>query len=208
MPSLENSAGSVGKIEPAGEFAVESQVLFSGKNLTFSREMKKITIFLLLVAFLVWTPGQESAAVGSTLTGVVTKVIDGDSLLIRQGRNSYEVRLWGIDCPEYDQPYGGAARKMGTTLLRGKAVTVEAKSRDSYDRLVGVVYLGKINVNEELVRQGAAWVYGRYCREAVCDEWRNLEERAKSARLGLWGGKQPVPPWKWRRERVRGAGLK
>lgn len=41
----------------------------------------------------------------------VIRVIDGDSFKVRRVDTGEEVhiRLFGIDCPEYDQPFGNAA---------------------------------------------------------------------------------------------------
>lgn len=133
-----------------------------------------------------------------TLSGKVKKVIDGDSLILQQGKRNYEIRLWGIDCPEYGQPYGASARKMSRALLLSKNALVRVKNRDSYGRYVGVVYLGNFNVNEELVRQGVAWVYNHYCREPICNDWNSLQEQARLEKRGLWNEKKQVAPWKWR----------
>lgn len=159
--------------------------------------MKKLVVYFLLIICPIWLAAAASAA-AFILTGKVTKIIDGDSVLVRQDGRSHEIRLWGIDCPEYDQPYASAAKKLSKKLLRDKVVTVEVKNRDSYGRLVAVVFVGNLNANEELVRQGAAWVYSRYCRESICSEWKKLETRAKADRVGLWGEKSTIPPWKWR----------
>lgn len=162
--------------------------------------MKKSTVSLLIVAILLCTTAGTIHA-GFTLTGKVTKIIDGDSVRVLQGGRYHEVRLWGVDCPEYDQPYAAAARKLSKRLLSGKIVTVEVKNHDMYGREVGVVHRGTLNVNEELIRQGAAWVYSRYCRESICREWKKLEARAKSDHQGLWSGKNVIAPWQWRRSK-------
>jgi len=135
-----------------------------------------------------------------TLSGKVEKVIDGDSLILREGKRNYEIRLWGIDCPEYGQSYGANARRLSRTLLLSKKVHVKVKNRDNYGRYVGVVYLGNFNVNEELVRQGAAWVYSHYCHESICNDWKLLQEQARLDKRGLWKVKKQVAPWKWRRD--------
>jgi len=130
---------------------------------------------------------------------MVEKVLDGDSLRIRNGRKIHEIRLWGIDCPEYGQPYGAAARKLTRKIVAGRQVQVIVKDRDSYGRLVGIVAVNDLVVNEELVRQGAAWVYDYYCREAVCNDWQQLEKRARIEGLGLWRERKRIAPWQWRR---------
>ncbi|EHL97191.1 nuclease-like protein [Acetobacteraceae bacterium AT-5844] len=69
---------------------------------------------------------------------------------------------------------------------------------DRYDRTVGRIYTGPVDVNAEMVRQGMAWVYTRYNRDP---ELPRLQAEAKAARRGLWREANPVPPWDWRRQR-------
>jgi endonuclease YncB( thermonuclease family) len=86
-------------------------------------------------------------------------------------------------------------------MLKGKTVNVEIKGHDSYGRDVALVYSGALNVNEELVRKGAAWVYDRYCRDSICRKWEKFERISRAERAGLWAGEKAVPPWKWRRSK-------
>jgi len=53
-----------------------------------------------------------------------------------------------------------------------------------YGRTVGRVYVGSEDVNAEMVKQGAAWVYRKYAKDPSL---YRLEEQAKAARRGLWG---------------------
>lgn len=48
-------------------------------------------------------------------TGQVTEVTDGDTFDVMRHGEEVTVRLYGIDCLEYDQPNGGEAEK----FLRG-----------------------------------------------------------------------------------------
>jgi len=50
---------------------------------------------------------------------------------------------------------------------------------DRYGRIVGMVYVGNLCVNEQLVKNGLAWVYRRYCKIPMCSEWLELEMLAK-----------------------------
>jgi endonuclease YncB( thermonuclease family) len=54
-------------------------------------------------------------------------------------------------------------------------------------------------VNEEMIRQGLAWVFTRYCDRPICQEWKALEAEARKARRGLWSMPNAVPPWEFRR---------
>jgi endonuclease YncB( thermonuclease family) len=70
---------------------------------------------------------------------------------------------------------------------------------DRYGRTVAFVRVGDALVNEELIRQGLAWVFTRYCDRPICQEWKALEEEARKARRGLWSMAKPIPPWEFRR---------
>jgi len=131
------------------------------------------------------------------LSGRVVKVTDGDTItLLDANQTQHKVRLYGIDTPEYKQPYSRAATKALAGLVEGEGVRVDVKDTDRYGRTVGVVYMGSVNVNLEMVKSGYAWWYKKYA--PLDDDLRVAEERARTDRLGLWADPNPVPPWEWR----------
>ena len=134
------------------------------------------------------------------LTGRVVRIADGDTISILDHNNSqFKVRLYGIDSPERDQPYGKAARKALAQLIDEEPVGVVIITTDSYDRLVGTVYHNGININVSMVANGYAWWYQYYApHEHALQE---AESRARSQGLGLWAESRPVAPWDWRRNR-------
>jgi endonuclease YncB( thermonuclease family) len=71
---------------------------------------------------------------------------------------------------------------------------------DRYGWTVGRIYAGRVDVNAEMIRRGAAWVYRRYSRDPSL---LVLEDEAQQARRGIWAlaESQRTPPWEWRRER-------
>lgn len=132
--------------------------------------------------------------------GYVTKVIDGDSLKVKRGTRFYEIRLYGIDAPEYFQPFGDAAKKFTRQRTLKKTVTVEPMDVDRYGRTVALVRVRGQLVNRALIRDGLAWVYPGYCREQpLCSDMKVDEERAKKQARGLWKEKNPLSPWEWKR---------
>src|SRR5262249_46081468 len=75
---------------------------------------------------------------------------------------------------------------------------VEWSKRDRYKRIIGRVYFGDRDISLEMVKDGFAWHYKRYSKEAALAD---AEKDARKAGKGLWADKDPVAPWDWRRGR-------
>jgi endonuclease YncB( thermonuclease family) len=87
-----------------------------------------------------------------------------------------------------------------SALAFGRSALVVVEDTDRYGRSVGRVRVGGRDVNAEMVRRGAAWVYVRYNRDPALVP---LEAEARAARRGLWAlpeAERP-PPWEWRAAR-------
>jgi endonuclease YncB( thermonuclease family) len=136
------------------------------------------------------------------LTGKVVGISDGDTLtlLVPEGASfkQVKVRLGEIDTPESRQPYGERAKQILSDLAFGKQARVVVQDTDRYGRTVGRVYVGSVDVNAEMIRQGAAWAYRQYLKD---QSLLTLEQQAKAAQRGLWGlpETERCPPWDWRK---------
>lgn len=135
-------------------------------------------------------PGSAESPRDGFIYGRVTKVKDGDSLVIRTPDNlPVEIRLAEIDTPEKGAPYSNAARQALSQMVRDRDVAVRLFDVDKYDRVVGRVFVNGQDVNAELVRQGLAAVY---CRFAEDGQLYELEANARAAGRGFWsGGSRP-----------------
>ena len=135
--------------------------------------------------------------------GKVVGVSDGDTLtlLVPDGASfkQVKVRLGEIDTPESRQPYGERAKQVLSDLAFNQQARVVVQDTDRYGRTVGRVYVGGTDVNAEMVKQGAAWVYRQYAKDQALFR---LEAEAKAAKRGLWGlpEAQRCPPWDWRKK--------
>lgn len=136
-------------------------------------------------------------------SGKVVGISDGDTLtLLVPDGSSYKqvkVRLAEIDTPESAQPYGTRAKQALSDLAFNKQARVVVQDTDRYGRTVGLVYVGSVDVNAEMIRQGAAWAYRQYLKD---QSLLRLEAEAKTAKRGLWGlsEAQRCPPWDWRKK--------
>lgn len=131
-------------------------------------------------------------------------VVDGDSLR----RGDTEIRLYGIDAPEYrqicsdgngrDYACGQEAVAALRALLRGQTVTCSSFETDRYGRAISSCKAGDLDLNGEMVRRGWAVAYTRHSAGYVSEE-----AEARAAKRGLWQGRFENPQ-DWRaRHRVR-----
>jgi len=65
---------------------------------------------------------------------------------------------------------------------------------DRYGRTVAFVKVGDTVVNEELIRQGLARVFNRYCNRPICQDWQVLEAEARENKRGLSSMPNAIPP--------------
>lgn len=164
------------------------------------------SIILLAAIVSLFANVAPSGACNHTVEGVVRKVIDEDTVVVvtREGTKLL-IRLYGIDGPEIrrgnkpGQPYGEESKDALKSMILGKKVCIDIVERDRYKRMVGVIYLGDINVNEEMVREGWAWAYGEYHRGQTITDFIHAERQAKENKRGLWRQADPLPPWEHRR---------
>jgi micrococcal nuclease len=131
--------------------------------------------------------------------GSVAGVTDGDTIKVLKAGKEVDIRLAAIDCPEMDQPYGQAAKKFTADLVAGKMVKVWPTDTDTYGRTVAFVFVGDTDLNKELLKAGLAWHYKRYSRNP---ELAKLEFQARVQKIGIWSEPDPLPPWKWKKNRA------
>jgi endonuclease YncB( thermonuclease family) len=118
---------------------------------------------------------------------------DGDSLMV----GDTEVRLFGIDAPEWDQ----SCRKDGTDwscgasaagklaqLVAGETVVCSSMGKDEHGRTLGKCMVGTTDINRTMVALGYAVAYRHYSSEYV-----SAEESAKVNKRGLWAGTFQLP---------------
>jgi len=155
------------------------------------------------VLFLVLTLLIPCCVYADNIEGKVIRIIDGDTIdVINTVANAsasnkpVRVRLSNIDAPEKKQAYGSWSAKQLSALLTSDHVNIEYRGTDKYGRILGTVYVNGINLNREMVRAGAAWVYERYNAD---NELPDIQNQARKSRRGLWGDANPIEPWIWRK---------
>ncbi len=163
------------------------------------------TAALAVIVWLVSDPGPVASPSGSeppaeAVAGRVTRVSDGDTIVVEMSGVSERVRYIGLDAPEIAHPDEGtlaecggeAARALNAQLVDGREVRLERdhSDRDRFGRLLRHVWVqsdaGWLLAGERLVRLGAA-----DARSFPPDTGRDrqldaAEEVARQERLGIW----------------------
>jgi endonuclease YncB( thermonuclease family) len=137
------------------------------------------------------------------LYGRVTKVTDGDTIMVETQGRSTSVRLIGVDTPETvapDQPigcFGPQASNYTKHVLTKRIVRLEiprvGDSEDAYGRTLAYVWLdtdanGRYEhlFNEDLITLGFARTTTGFSH-AYRREFERLREAAQQRGVGLWG---------------------
>jgi micrococcal nuclease len=128
----------------------------------------------------------------------VSRVIDGDTIVVSLGGRDETVRLLGMDTPETVDPrkpvqcFGPEASLETKSLLDGREVTLQSdptqSDRDKYGRLLRYVFRDDgLFVDEFLVQQGFAREYTYFGVVYKYQTAFRLDQNvARLAGLGLW----------------------
>jgi len=107
------------------------------------------------------TAGDGLPAIGSVIHGRVRRVADGDSLYLQDIEP--QIRLWGLDAPEWNRRGGSAATHQLRQIVADGELACTVMDHDRYRRIVGRCRRGNgSDVAALMIRSGAAREYRRY----------------------------------------------
>ena len=112
------------------------------------------------------------------ISGRVTHITDGDTFHLE----SVTIRLWGINAPERDTPFGPGATRFLRDAINGKNVRCDERGRDHYGRVVARCWFGSFDVGSLMVSGGWARDWRQYSGGHYFPE----EVDAKRDRKGMW----------------------
>lgn len=129
----------------------------------------------------------------------IVRVVDGDTIGVHlDGSDDVRVRLLGIDSPEVGRD-GEPGECFGTRATRelekltpvgSRVVLTSDSSQDDTDRwgrLLRYVELDGVDINEELLRRGAAERFLNRPPLERTKPYNQAEAKAKKTQAGLWG---------------------
>jgi micrococcal nuclease len=110
----------------------------------------KVKMFTRAVHILVFLIVTLLASTGICIAGEyqVSRVVDGDTIIVKKGDTKLTIRLVGIDAPEVShkknepgQPFSQPSTKHLAGLVLNKVVDIKSYGPDRYGRALGEVYL-------------------------------------------------------------------
>lgn len=145
--------------------------------------------------------------------GVLTKIVDGDTLYFKTNNKIVKCRIEYIDTPESrdnkknkrdisncrgitakDMTSAGksATRAAKRLLTLKKQYSYSVNGKDKYGRSICVVKLDDTTFNEQMVLNGYAVPYRQYMNLAELKYYNMLLEKAESEKVGLWRDRESV----------------
>lgn len=128
---------------------------------------------------------------------LVTRIVDGDTIIVEVNGAQEKVRLIGVDTPEVVDPrkpvqcFGKEASAFTKILLAGKRVRLEPdqtqSDRDKYGRLLRYVFLSDNTlVNKIIIAEGYGHEYTYRLPYRYQTDFKNAERIARESQKGLW----------------------
>jgi micrococcal nuclease len=123
-----------------------------------------------------------------------TRVVDGDTIVVKIGLDEFKVRYIGIDTPETVDPnrpigfFGKEASQKNKELVLAKDIKLEkdVSDADKYGRLLRYIYLDGVMINAELVRLGYAKAATYPPDVKYASLFVQMEREARDNNRGLW----------------------
>jgi len=125
----------------------------------------------------------------------VTRVVDGDTILVDINGKEKRVRYIGIDAPESVRPdhpvecFGNEASEYNRSLVEGKWVRLErdVSDTDKFGRLLRYIFIDDSLVNLKLVSNGYANAVTYQPDVKYNKTFLEAEKEARIKEKGLWG---------------------
>ncbi|HRH44199.1 MAG TPA: thermonuclease family protein [Pyrinomonadaceae bacterium] len=143
----------------------------------------------------------QTAFSQQTFIGRVVEIVDGKTAVIQiDSVNKIKAELEYIEIPEPDQPLRQAVKEHLQTLLLGKNVEFVVRTM-MLTRLVGKIYIGEVDISQQMLRDGAAWYAvsdKKYQDATESENYQIVEAQAKLEKRGIWGIDNLKPAWEFR----------
>jgi micrococcal nuclease len=165
--------------------------------------MKNLKFIFLLILMLACLSNAFSQQV---FNGTVIDIIDGKTAVVELSKDrKITAEMDFIEIPEPEQQLHQTVKEHLKSLLLGKNIEFVARVLMPR-RLIGRMYVGNVDVSQQMLRDGAAWY-------AIADKARQnaqesenyqiVEAQAKLEKRGVWSVENLKPAWEFRAEREK-----
>ena len=145
--------------------------------------------------------------------GILTKIVDGDTLYFKTNNKKVKCRIEYIDTPESrdnkknkrdisncrgitakDMTSAGksATRAAKRLLTLKKQYSYSVSGKDRYGRSICVVKLDDTTFNEQMILNGFAVPYRQYMNSSELKHYNVLLKKAKTEKVGLWRDRESI----------------
>jgi endonuclease YncB( thermonuclease family) len=142
------------------------------------------------------------------LWGTVRSVLGSAHLSVMlPDKSLLQVSLLGVALPDPPrsapvqtpgQPFGVESATYLRELVLDRQVRLDVYARER-GRARAVVWLGDLNVNLTLIKEGLAWIDPALANPYVRAPLEVAEQQARVGQYGLWSLPNPEAPWEFRR---------
>jgi endonuclease YncB( thermonuclease family) len=134
------------------------------------------------------------------MAGQVVELVDGKTVVVAIPNGRITVQLQYIDVPEPGQELNQVVRDHLQFLVVGKPVEYRPLMLAG-NRTVGQLFLRGVDVSQQMLRDGAAWLVPTAATGTQAPELESYsvaESQAKADKLGVWSIKGLKPAWEYR----------
>ncbi|MGB7859005.1 MAG: lamin tail domain-containing protein [Acidimicrobiia bacterium] len=120
------------------------------------------------------------------VTGTVTEVFDGDTVVVDTAAAKVTVRLIGINAPESGECHYTQSSDFLEDRVAGEVIRMNERGVDQFDRTLATLWVGDVNINQLMVSKGMAIASVSSDLEQPGELYLDDEESAYQDRIGLW----------------------
>lgn len=121
---------------------------------------------------------------GEIIYGICERVIDGDTFVLITQTLKWDIRIYGIDAPEHNQPFWRESTRYLRALIDKKRVECLIVNKDRYSRIIcRVRLLDGTDIANEMLLTGMAWYY---CPRAAEVDYYTISKAARAKKIGVY----------------------
>lgn len=144
------------------------------------------------------------------MRGNAVEIIDGQTFVLEdENKARFIIQFQFIEAPS-DKTFAPIVKEHLSKLILNKPVQFEFRFAQK-DKNIGKVFVGRVDVSQQLLRDGAAWYLLPQSDSQDNNErlqYQRMELAAKEEKLGIWDDSGLRPSWEIKAEQEKIAEMK